>query len=182
MREGEGIAAGVLESLGVHLDKVRHEVIRVLALRAAGPTPSDVSAGSQVTEFEIEHRARSSISSGSPFEATIGFSRALRVGDRVLVSGTAPIWPDGSVDPDVAVQARRCFEIILAALAEAGGEPRHVVRTRMFLLDAADGEAVGRVHGEIFGEVRPAATMVVVAGLLDPRWKVEIEAEALLDG
>ena len=126
-------------------------------------------------------RPRRRVSSGSPFEATIGFSRAVRSGDRVLISGTAPIWPDGSVDPDVAVQARRCFEIILAALAEAGGEPRHVVRTRMFILDAADGTAVGRVHGEIFGEIRPAATMVVVAGLLDPRWKVEIEAEALLD-
>lgn len=124
---------------------------------------------------------RQRVSSGSPFEATIGFSRALRVRDRVLVSGTAPIWPDGSVDPEVAVQARRCFEIILAALAEAGAEPRHVVRTRMFIVDAADGPAVGRVHGDVFGEVRPAATMVVVAGLLDPRWKVEIEAEAIID-
>jgi len=124
---------------------------------------------------------RTSVSSGSPFEATIGFSRAVRSGDRVLISGTAPIWPDGSVDPDVAVQARRCFEIILAALAEAGGEPRHVIRTRMFIVDAADGTAVGRLHGEIFSDIRPAATMVVVAGLLDPRWKVEIEAEALLD-
>jgi enamine deaminase RidA (YjgF/YER057c/UK114 family) len=121
------------------------------------------------------------VSSGSPFEATIGFSRAVRAGDRVLISGTAPIWPDGSVDPDVAAQALRCFEIILAALAEAGGQPRHVVRTRMFLVEAADAVAVGRVHGEIFGDVRPAATMVIVAGLLDPRWRVEIEAEALLD-
>jgi len=125
--------------------------------------------------------ARRRVSSGSPFEATIGFSRAVRSGDRVLISGTAPIWPDGSVDPDVAAQARRCFEIILSALAEAGGEPRHVIRTRMFITDAAVGSAVGRVHGEIFGDLRPAATRVVVAGLLDPRWKVEIEAEALLD-
>ena len=126
--------------------------------------------------------SRTTVRSGSPFEATIGFSRAVRVGDRVLVSGTAPVWPDGSVDADVGVQARRCFEIILAALAEAGAEPRHVVRTRMFLVDAADGDTVGRVHGELFGGIRPAATMVIVSALLDPRWKVEIEAEAIIDG
>jgi enamine deaminase RidA (YjgF/YER057c/UK114 family) len=121
------------------------------------------------------------VSSGSPYEAPIGFSRAIRVGDRVLVAGTAPVWPDGSCDPDPERQAARCLEIIVAALREAGAEPRHVVRTRMFLTDAADWEAVGRAHGAVFGEARPAATMVVVAGLLDPRWKVEIEAEAIVD-
>lgn len=126
--------------------------------------------------------ARRRISSGSPFEPTIGFSRALVVGDRVLVSGTAPVWSDGSCPDDVEVQARRCFEIIEVALAEAGASFADVVRTRMFLTDAADGEAVGRVHGQFFGNVRPAATMVVVAGLLDPRWRVEIEAEAVLQG
>jgi enamine deaminase RidA (YjgF/YER057c/UK114 family) len=125
---------------------------------------------------------RRRVSSGSPFEATIGFSRALRVGDRVLVSGTAPVWPDGSCDPDAETQARRCFEIILAALREVGGDARHVVRTRMFLTDRSDAEAVSRAHGAVFAETRPAATMVVVAALLDPRWKVEIEAEAILDG
>jgi enamine deaminase RidA (YjgF/YER057c/UK114 family) len=103
------------------------------------------------------------------------------VGNRVLVSGTAPVWPDGSCDPDPGVQARRCFEIILAALLEAGAEARHVVRTRMFIVDAADAEAVGSAHGEVFGDVRPAATMVVISALLDPRWKVEIEAEAIVD-
>jgi enamine deaminase RidA (YjgF/YER057c/UK114 family) len=123
---------------------------------------------------------RHRVASGSPYEPVVGFSRALRVGDRVLVSGTAPIWPDGSCDPDPQVQAARCFEIILAALAEAGAGPEHVVRTRMYLLDPADWEAVGRAHGAAFAEVRPAATMVVVAGLLDPRWRVEIEAEAVL--
>ena len=121
---------------------------------------------------------RKRVSSGSPFEATIGFSRAVRVGDRVLVSGTAPIWPDGSCNPDPEVQARRCLEIVLAAMREAGAEARHVVRTRMYLVSAADSDAVGRAHGAIFGDVRPAATMVIVAALLDPRWKVEIEAEA----
>jgi enamine deaminase RidA (YjgF/YER057c/UK114 family) len=124
----------------------------------------------------MTNRAR--ISSGSPYEPTIGFCRAIRVGSRVLVSGTAPIWPDGSCPDDAEVQARRCFEVIVQALRQAGAEPEHVVRTRMFLTSAADAEAVGRAHGAVFGAVRPAATMVVVAGLLDPRWKVEIEAEA----
>jgi enamine deaminase RidA (YjgF/YER057c/UK114 family) len=121
---------------------------------------------------------RSRASSGSPYEHLIGFSRAVRVGDRILVSGTAPVWPDGRVDPDPAVQARRCFEIIETALGELGADLGDVVRTRMLLTDAADAEAVGRVHGEIFADVLPAATMVVVAALLDPRWAVEIEAEA----
>ena len=123
---------------------------------------------------------RRNVSSGSPYEPIIGFSRAVRVGARVLVAGTAPVWPDGSCDPDPAVQTRRCLEIIVAALREAGAEPRHVVRTRMYMANGADWEAIGRAHGEVFGEVRPAATMVVVAGLLDPRWKVEIEAEAMV--
>ena len=123
---------------------------------------------------------RLKISSESPFEPRVGFSRALRVGDRVLVSGTAPVWPDGSCDPDPEAQARRCLEIIAAALAEAGANPADVVRTRMFITDRGDAEAVGRAHAAAFGEVCPAATMVVVAGLLDPRWKVEIEAEAEL--
>jgi enamine deaminase RidA (YjgF/YER057c/UK114 family) len=124
---------------------------------------------------------RTHVDSGSPFEPVVGYCRALRVGDRVLVSGTAPVWPDGACDPDPAVQARRCFEIILAALARVGAGPEDVVRTRTYLTDAADQEAVGRVHGELFGSVRPTATMVVVAALLDPRWRVEVEAEALVD-
>src|ERR687897_718191 len=101
---------------------------------------------------------RRRIASGSPYEPVIGFSRALRAGDRVLVSGTAPIWPDGSCDPDPEAQAARCLEIILAALAEAGAGPEQVVRTRMYLLDPADGEAVGRAHGAVFAGVRPAAS------------------------
>jgi enamine deaminase RidA (YjgF/YER057c/UK114 family) len=120
------------------------------------------------------------ISSGSPYEPTIGFSRAVRVGDRVLVAGTAPIWPDGRCPVDAEAQARRCFEIIVAALAAAGAKPEHVVRTRMFLTDPGDWEAVGRAHGSFFRDARPAATMVVVGALLDPRWKVEIEAEAVV--
>lgn len=120
------------------------------------------------------------VASGSPFEAAFGFCRAVRVGDRVIVAGTAPIWPDGSCDPDPSVQARRCLDIIMTALAEVGSGPADVVRTRMFITDAADADAVGTAHGAVLGEARPAATMVVVAGLLDPRWKVEIEAEAIV--
>jgi enamine deaminase RidA (YjgF/YER057c/UK114 family) len=123
---------------------------------------------------------RQRVSSGSPFEPRIGFSRAVRVGDRVLVAGTAPIWLDGSCDPDPGAQARRCLEIIVQALREAGAGPEHVVRTRMYLTNAAYADAVGEAHGAVFGAVRPASTMVVVAGLLDARWKVEIEAEAVI--
>jgi enamine deaminase RidA (YjgF/YER057c/UK114 family) len=123
---------------------------------------------------------RRRVSSGSPFEPTIGFSRAVRIGDRVLVSGTAPVFPDSSCPDDVTLQARRCFAIIEAALTEAGAAITDVVRTRVFLTDPADAAAVGTVHGEIFGDTRPAATMVAVSALLDPQWKVEIEAEAVV--
>jgi len=123
---------------------------------------------------------RQLVASGSPFERSVGFSRAVRVGNRVLVAGTAPIWPAGSCDPDVAVQTRRCLDIALAALGEAGASAADVVRTRTYLVDRDDWETVGLEHGKVFGEVRPASTMIVVAGLLDSRWKVEIELEAVL--
>lgn len=99
-----------------------------------------------------------------------------------MVAGTAPIWPDDFVDPDPDTQARRCLEIMLEALREAGGAPADVVRTRMFITDAGIADAVGQAHGEVFGEIRPAATMVVVEGLLDSRWLVEMELEAVLSG
>src|SRR5918911_3534662 len=124
---------------------------------------------------------RQRISSSSPYEATIGFSRAVRVGDRVLVSGTAPIWPDGSCPDDAEAQARRCLEIILAALAEAGASAADVVRTRMYVTDAAAIDDVGRAHAEVFGDAPPATTGVVT-GLLDSRWLVEIEADAFISG
>ncbi len=118
--------------------------------------------------------------SGSPFEPLIGFSRAVRVGEHVYVSGTGPIWDEGPFDDDPAAQARRCFEIVVAALEDLGAGACDVVRTRIYLTDAADIDAVGPVHAEFFGAVAPAATAVVVASLLAPRWKVEIEAEALV--
>ena len=123
---------------------------------------------------------RTRVKSGSPYEPVYGYCRAVRVGDRVVVAGTAPIWPDGTVDPDPGVQARRCLEIIVHALREVGAGPEDVVRTRMFITDPAISDAVGLAHGEVFGKARPAATMVVVSALIDPRWLVEIEAEAIV--
>ncbi len=117
----------------------------------------------------------------SPYEDLYGFSRAVRVGRHIFVAGTAPVEPDGSSTPgDAAAQARRCLAIITGAIGELGGSVADVVRTRMYLTDSADADAAGAVHGEIFGEVRPASTMVVVAALLRPEWRIEIEAEAFL--
>ena len=119
--------------------------------------------------------------SASPYEAAYGFSRAIRSGNRILVSGTAPVEPNGSSTPgDAAAQARRCFAIILAAIEELGGSAADVVRTRMFITDPVDADAIGAVHGEIFRDTRPASTMVVAAALLRPEWRIEIEAEALV--
>lgn len=119
--------------------------------------------------------------SGSPFEKRFGFSRAVRVGNRIEIAGTAPIGPDGGCPEDPAEQTRRCIEVMEAALKEAGGSLANVVRTRMYLVHPADADAVGRVHGEFFGDIRPASTMLCVASLLDPRWRIEMEAEAILD-
>lgn len=110
----------------------------------------------------------------------MGYCRAVRVGDAVSVSGTAPNWPDGHVDPDPFVQAQRALEIIGHALAEAESSLADVVRTRVYLVDAADFDAVARAHGAVFGDIRPANTTVVVGALLNPAWKVEIEADAIV--
>ena len=119
----------------------------------------------------------------SPFAATVGYSRAVRVGPHVYVAGTAPIMPGDAAPPaDAYGQAKRCLEIIVAALAEVGAKPEHVVRTRAYLTAADDWQEVGRAHGEIFASVKPASAMIVVAGLLDPRWRVEIEVDAFVDG
>ena len=117
----------------------------------------------------------------SPYEAAYGFSRAVRVGNRIVVAGTAPVEPDGSsTTGDVAAQTQRCLAIIVRAIGELGGSAADVVRTRMFIIDPADADAVGAVHGAVFGDVRPASTMVVVSALLRPEWRIEIEAEALV--
>ena len=125
---------------------------------------------------------RKNITSGSPYESVIGFSRAVRVGNMLAVSGTGPIAPDGSTSApgDAYGQAKRCLEIIAKAIADGGGRLEDVVRTRMYITEAAVQDDVGRAHGEYFGEIKPAATMVVVKGLARDDWLVEIEAECLL--
>ena len=121
------------------------------------------------------------VQSGSPYEGEHGFSRAVRIDDRVIVAGTAPIPPQGDVAASTAYeQMLRCGEIMVESLRKAGAAPGDVVRTRMFITDAADADAVGRAHREIFGAAAPAATMVVVAALLDPAWMVEAECEAII--
>jgi enamine deaminase RidA (YjgF/YER057c/UK114 family) len=121
------------------------------------------------------------VSSGSPYEPVVGYSRAVRVGPHVFVAGTAPIMPDGADPPtDSYGQAKRCFEIILAALEEAGARAEHVVRTRVFLTGAEHFEGVSRAHGELFSSIRPANAMIVVPGLIDSRWLVEIEVDAVM--
>jgi enamine deaminase RidA (YjgF/YER057c/UK114 family) len=127
---------------------------------------------------------RIAVSSGSSFEATIGFSRALRIGDRVAVSGTAPIAADGSAAApgDAYGQMRRCLEIVARALTDAGARLSDVVRTRVYLTDGGDWEGVARAHAEVFADKRPASTFVIVAGLLDPGWRVEVEADAVVGG
>jgi enamine deaminase RidA (YjgF/YER057c/UK114 family) len=123
---------------------------------------------------------RRTISSGSPYEPIAGFSRAVVVGPHVHIAGTAPVMPDGAPPPeDAYAQARRCLEIIVEALDQAGARPEDVVRTRMFVTAPEHWDDVARAHGELFGHIRPAATCVITQ-LLDPRWLVEIEAEAIL--
>ncbi len=120
---------------------------------------------------------RQNISGGSPYEPIIGFSRAVRVGNSVHLAGTGPV---GAEQEDAAGQTRRIFAIAVVALAQAGATLDHVVRTRMYLTHVEDWEAVGRAHGEFFSSIRPAATMVVVAALLNPAWRIEIEFDAII--
>ncbi|HEX6763331.1 MAG TPA: RidA family protein [Gaiellaceae bacterium] len=123
---------------------------------------------------------RTRISSGSAFEERIGYSRAIRIGDRVLVAGTAPIMPDDADPPTAAYeQAKVCLSIIERALADAGATLDDVVRSRIYVTDAALIADVGRAHAEAFARARPVLTGVV-AGLVDPRWLVEIEVEAVI--
>ena len=116
----------------------------------------------------------------SPFEEQAGFTRALREGDRILVSGTVGIEEDGSVSPDAGAQADRCFAMILSYIEELGGHAEDLVRVRMFVTDMADADAVSASFTRHCKAARPAATLAAVAALYDPRWKVEIEAEAVV--
>lgn len=125
---------------------------------------------------------RRNIGSGGPWEARVGYSRAVRVGDLVVVAGTTAVQPDGSVagEGDAYAQTVRALLTIRTALEEAGARMEDVVRTRMFVTDITQWEAVGRAHGEVFGDIRPAATMVQVARLIDPRMLVEIDLDAVV--
>jgi len=125
---------------------------------------------------------RRNISGGSEWEPVVGYSRAVRVGDRVFVAGTAPAAEGGGVHApgDAYAQTRRCLEIILKALGEAGASAADVVRTRMFVTDISRWQEYGRAHGEVFGEIRPATTMVEVRALIEPEMLIEIEAEAVV--
>jgi len=124
---------------------------------------------------------RRNVPGHAPLEPVVGYSRAVRVGQQVWVSGTAPIPADGSEPPEGPYeQARLCLEIVRGALERAGCRLEDVVRTRIYVVDAADFDEVGRAHGEVFREIRPATSGLVVKALLDPRWLVEIEADAIL--
>ena len=121
------------------------------------------------------------VHSGSPYEPEVGFCRARRLGDRILVAGTAPIPPAGEPLADTAHdQMLRCGRIAIDAIEELGGSAHDVVRTRMFLTDAADADEIGAAHRALFGEAEPVATMVVVVGLVDPAWRIELEVEAVV--
>jgi enamine deaminase RidA (YjgF/YER057c/UK114 family) len=124
---------------------------------------------------------RRNIPGYSPFEAVVGYSRAVVAGDHVYVAGTAPIPRDGSAPPEGAYeQTKLCLEIILGALESAGAAAADVVRTRVYLTRPDDFEGMARAHGEVFGDVRPAMSALVIKELVDPRWRVEIEADALI--
>ena len=127
---------------------------------------------------------RQNVSSGSYLEPEIGFSRAVRVGPYAVVAGTAPIAKGGGTEGvgDVYAQSRRCLEIGLDALAEAGVAPSDVVRTRIMLTDPATWKEAARAHGEVFGDIRPAATFMAVRGFIDPDWLVETEIDAIVGG
>lgn len=125
---------------------------------------------------------RQLVSSGSAFEPKIGFSRAVRVGPFIAVSGTAPLAPGGgTVSPgDLYAQTKRCLEIIEKAINDAGGKREHVVRTRLFLKEMNNWQDAGRAHGEFFKDIRPASTMVQIVQAIDPSWLIEIEADAIV--
>jgi enamine deaminase RidA (YjgF/YER057c/UK114 family) len=125
---------------------------------------------------------RRRVPTGTPWAEKVGYSRAVRVGESIYVSGTAAVAEDGSIafPGDPYEQAKRCLEIIVAALGEAGARPEHVVRTRLYVRRASDWEAVGRAHAEVFGHARPATTLVEVSGFIDPAIVVEIEAIAVI--
>ena len=188
IREGEGVAAQVLVKLGADLARVREQVVHLLA------TLGEVSSSASGVESErlvgepsasrsrvLASRERVNISSGGPLEATVGYSRAVRVGDQVAVAGTTTLNPGGVDHPgDCYMQTRAVLSLIEDALRQAGASLSDVVRTRAFLTDISKADDYGRAHGEVFGDIRPAATLVEVSALVHPDLVVEIEVDAIV--
>ena len=187
LREGEGVAAQVLLKLGADLDRVREQVVQLLV--AQGDASSSASEGEAVPAMGepsasrsrvLAFRKRVNISSGGPLEATVGYSRAVRVGDHVVVAGTTTLRPDGVDHPgDCYLQTRAVLRLIEDALGRVGATLGDVVRTRAFLTDISKADDYGRAHGEVFGDIRPAATLVEVSALVHPDLVVEIEVDAI---
>ena len=188
IREGEGVAAQVLVKLGADLARVREQVVHLLA--TLGEVSSSASGGeaerlvgepSASRSRVLASRERVNISSGGPLEATVGYSRAVRVGDQVAVAGTTTLKPGGVDHPgDCYLQTRAVLRLIEDALRQAGATLSDVVRTRAFLTDISKADDYGRAHGEVFGDIRPAATLVEVSALVHPDLMVEIEVDAIV--
>ena len=186
IREGEGVAAQVLTKVGADLPRVREQVIKLLAAHAEasstvwGREPERV-VPERVVGAPMESPPRINVSSGGPLEATVGYSRAVRVGDHVAVAGTTTLRPDGVDHPgDCYQQTREVLRIIEDALRQAGASLSDVVRTRAFLTDISRADDYGRAHGEVFGDIRPVATLVEVSALVHPDLVVEIEVDAII--
>ena len=180
IREGEGVAAQVLVKLGADLGRVREQVVHLLAtLEEVSASASEGESAPAVSEPSAIRR-RVNIGSGGPLEATVGYSRAVRVGDHVVVAGTTTLRPDGVDHPgDCYLQTKAVLELIEDALRQAGTALSDVVRTRAFLTDISKAGDYGRAHGEVFGDIRPAATLVEVSALVHPDLVVEIEVDAI---
>ena len=176
LREGEGVAAQVLVKLGAGLPRVREQVIQLL--EASGGAASSKLGGEPERTVVLD---RVNVSSRGPLEATVGYSRAVRVGDHVAVAGTTTLGPDGVEHPgDCYRQARAVLRFIEDALHRAGASLNDVVRTRAFLTDISNADDYGRAHGEVFAEIRPVATLVEVSALVHPDLVVEIEVDAII--
>ena len=188
LREGEGVAAQVLVKLGADLARVREQVIQLLAAHeevsapAWSHEPEPVVGEPSASPSRVwASRERVNVSSGGPLEATVGYSRAVRVGDHVAVAGTTTLHPGGVDHPgDCFMQTRAVLRLIEDALRQAGAALSDVVRTRAFLTDMSKAEDYGRAHGEVFGDIRPAATLVEVSALVHPDLVVEIEVDAIV--
>ena len=181
LREGEGVAAQVLVKLGADLARVREQVVQLLVARGELSLARGRKSERVVVGEPLVSRSRVNVSSGGPLEATVGYSRAVRVGDHVAVAGTTTLKPDGVDHPgDCYLQTRAVLRLIEDALHRAGAALSDVVRTRAFLTDISKADDYGRAHGEVFGDIRPAATLVEVSALVHPDLVVEIEVDAIL--